>query len=326
MIRYVSKAERNTAAYNEAAVGQTTQGDYWVQKMAVELGSDAPAAGAAAALITSQGRPGHSIASRKNDGAQIEGGSEAARLVYPSASRALTPSSARWRRCGRPTPSRGLVTQADKPKPGEKEEPDLLAQLLAKEEKPADHLEQVTRKPMERRRPSVENNSTYQTVLEMCLAGDAGEPEDAKEFGGSTSGRNSASPTRRTASYWRDSNRMPCGKLHHRNRCLNVPPKSARAAVGLWLAERRRKSFELDNTKALMLAASQGNHLGQIRAALAEGERLGLVGFASFECIEAEACLAARHAAEAQERRDDLERAHKDKFAFDYGRRDDLAL
>ena len=35
---------------------------------------------------------------------------------------------------------------------------------------------------MERRRPSVENNSTYQTVLEMCLAGDAGEPEDAKTF------------------------------------------------------------------------------------------------------------------------------------------------
>ena len=41
-VRYVSKAERNTAAYNEAAVGQTTQGDYWVQKMAAELGSDAP--------------------------------------------------------------------------------------------------------------------------------------------------------------------------------------------------------------------------------------------------------------------------------------------
>ena len=37
------------------------------------------------------------------------------------------------------------------------------------------------------------------------------------------------------------------------------------------------------------------------------------------------ACLAARYAAEAQERLDDLERAHKDKFAFDYGRRDDLA-
>ena len=46
-VRYVSKAERNTAAYNEAAVGQTTQGDYWVQKMAAELDSsdalDAPA-------------------------------------------------------------------------------------------------------------------------------------------------------------------------------------------------------------------------------------------------------------------------------------------
>ena len=41
-VRYVSKAERNTAAYNEAAVGQTTQGDYWVQKMAAELGGDAP--------------------------------------------------------------------------------------------------------------------------------------------------------------------------------------------------------------------------------------------------------------------------------------------
>ena len=41
-IRYVSKAERNTAAYNEAAGGQTTQGDYWGQKMAAELGSDAP--------------------------------------------------------------------------------------------------------------------------------------------------------------------------------------------------------------------------------------------------------------------------------------------
>ena len=40
-VRYVSKAERNTAAYNEAAVGQTTQGDYWVQKMAADLGSDA---------------------------------------------------------------------------------------------------------------------------------------------------------------------------------------------------------------------------------------------------------------------------------------------
>ena len=39
------------------------------------------------------------------------------------------------------------------------------------------------------------------------------------------------------------------------------------------------------------------------------------MGFASFECVEAEACLAARYAAEAQERLDDLERAHKDKFA-----------
>ena len=222
------------------------------------------------------------------------------------------------------TTSQGLVTQADKPKPVEKEEPDLLAQLLAKEEKPADHLEQVTRKPMERRRPSVENNSTYQTVLEMCLAGDAGEPEDAKEFAAEFR-RSSASPTRRTASYWRGSSPMRSWKV-----ALAVEPMSQQASgragrQGEWLAERRRKSFELDNAKAVCWQRRKRAVFARSSAALAEGERFGLVGFASFECVEAEACLAARYAAEAQERLDDLERAHKDKFAFDYGRRDDLA-
>ena len=207
------------------------------------------------------------------------------------------------------------MTQADKPKP-EKEEPDLLAQLLPKR-KPANHLEQVTRKPMERRRPSVENNSTYQTVLEMCLAGDAGEPEDAKEF---------AADFRKKLGISDAAHRILLARLKPNavwKVALAVEPMSQQASgragrQGEWLAERRRKSFELDNTKALMLAASQGPSRRFER--LAEGERLGLVGFASFECIEAEACLAARPA-EAQERLDDLERAHKDKFASTMGER-----
>ena len=325
-IRYVSKAERNTAEYNAAAVGQTTQGDYWVQKMAAELDSsdalDVPA------------RPPPPSFPAKIDPvtpAQVEK-MTAPKLKKALKERGLSTQGLKGELKARllealrtSTPSRGLVTQADKPKPVVKsEEPDLLAQLLAKEEKPADHLEQVTRKPMERRRPSVENNSTYQTVLEMCLAGDAGEPEDAKTF---------AAEFRKKLGISDAAHRIILARLKPNavwKVALAVEPMSQQASgragrQGEWLAERRRRSFELDNTKALMLAASQGNHLGQIRAALAEGERLGLVGFASFECIEAEACLAARYAAEAQERLDDLERAHKDKFAFDYGRRDDLA-
>ena len=185
------------------------------------------------------------------------------------------------------TPSRGLVTQADRPKPVEKEEPDLLAQLLAKEEKPADHLEQVTRKPMmQTRRPSMENNSTYQTILEMCLNGDAGEPEDAKTF---------AAEFRKQLGISDAAHRILLARLKPNavwKVALAVEPMSQQASgragrQGEWLAERRRRSFELDNAKACLLSAAPTGCLRSIRAALAEGERLGLVGFASFECIEA---------------------------------------
>ena len=310
-IRYVSKAERNTAAYNEAAGGQTTQGDYWVQKMAAELGSDAPDVPA---------RPPPSSPAKVDPvtPSQVEK-MTAPKLKAALKQRGLSTQGlkgelkARLLKALQTTTSRGLVTQADKPKPVEKEEPDLLAQLLAKEEKPADHLEQVTRKPMERRRPSVENNSTYQTVLEMCLAGDAGEPEDAKTF---------AAEFRKQLGISDAAHRILLARLKPNavwKVALAVEPMSQQASgragrQGEWLAERRRKSFELDNAKACLLSASQTGCLRSIRAALAEGERLGLVGFASFECVEAEACLAARYAAEAQERLDDLERAHKDKF------------
>ena len=312
-VRYVSKAERNTAAYNEAAVGQTTQGDYWVQKMAAELDSDAPDVPARPPPPSSPGKIDPVTPS------QVE------KMTAPKLKKALKQRGlstqglkgelkARLLKALQTTTSQGLVMQADKPKPVEKEEPDLLAQLLAKEEKPADHLEQVTRKPMERRRPSVENNSTYQTVLEMCLAGDAGEPEDAKTF---------AAEFRKQLGISDAAHRILLARLKPSavwKVALAVEPMSQQASgragrQGEWLAERRRKSFELDNAKACLLSASQTGCLRSIRAALAEGERLGLVGFASFECVEAEACLAARYAAEAQERLDDLERAHKDKFA-----------
>ena len=66
--KILSKAERNTAAYNEAAVGQAPKSDYWVQKMAAESAVTLHRAGGPPPSSPSRNRPGHSIASRKNDG------------------------------------------------------------------------------------------------------------------------------------------------------------------------------------------------------------------------------------------------------------------
>ena len=307
---YVSKKVRNSAAYNAPSAGAPDpQGEYWRRK----LGGDEPPAHAPRVPLG----PVDPVAP-----GQVER-MTAPKLKIALAQRGLSTAGLKGDLKARLLAA--LRPQVHVAAPVTVEAPDLLEALLAPAavEPRRDHLAAVARPPAAARRPSADANGTYATVLEMCLAGDAGEPEDARAFAADFRARLSISDAAhgillarlKPSAVWKAA--------------LHVEPTAAQASgrsgrQGDWLAERRRRSFELDSAKACLWSAAAAGHLGQIRAALAEAERLGLCGFVTFECVEAEACLAARAAAEARDRLDELSQAHKDKFTFDYGPRDSL--
>ena len=165
--------------------------------------------------------------------------------------------------------------------------------------------------------------ASYETVVEMCLAGDAGDAQDAAEFCRSfrqtlriTDAAHSLVLTKKGADgFWRAA----LGAV----KAQEAEARDGRGAG--WLLERqRRQDADREGRRALLEAAECGD-LETLRRVLVESEALGLAGFGWAGCPEAEAAQASQAAALAKAAEAEREQAHLDKFGYDYGPRNNFS-